>query len=266
MVDIMPRLDSHQSPVETMLREAGETALQWFGKVKPGIKSDGSPLTIADRKAEAVLVAHLTAAFPDDGICGEEGTFIQRSGQNWYVDPIDGTSAFIEGLAHWGPSVARVDGSHVRMGGFFMPRLNEMYLLAPDGTATRNGVTLKQLNDLGPTFEQRDPVLYIPSKLHRYVENIEWKGKCRCLGSIAAHLCLVAAGAAAATLVQPGWRIWDTAAGLGLIQALGGEARRLDGTPVELVAHEGIPFVAGRSDAVHWLTTQERIIPRSRLE
>ena len=262
----MPRPSINQSTIESMLREAGEKALEWFGSAPKEQKSDGSPVTIADRAAEAVLVKHLVAAFPDDSIRGEEGTRISGGPRTWVLDPIDGTSAFLEGLAHWGPSVALLDGSRVCMAGFFMPRLNEMYFFDQAGKSTRNGAPLQQMAQSPLTFQQQDPVLYIPSKLHRYVERVSWPGKCRCLGSVAAHLCLVAAGSAAATLVQPGWRIWDTAAGLALIETLGGEARRLDGALINLVADEGVPFVAGRPDAVNWLIAPTRIIPRSQLD
>jgi fructose-1,6-bisphosphatase/inositol monophosphatase family enzyme len=262
----MPRPDGHLPIVENMLRAAGAQATRWFGRTSAEHKVDGSPVTIADRASEAVLVEHLQAAYPQDGIRGEEGTHIDGGPHVWVVDPIDGTSAFLEGLAHWGPSVARLYGSRVCIGGVFLPRLDELYFFEHGGPAIGNGVILNPMSQLPPTFEQPDPVLYIPSKLHSYVEHVAWKGKCRCLGSVAAHLCLVARGSAAATLVQPGWRIWDTAAGLGLIRAVGGEACRLDGAPIDVVADEGIPFVAGRPEAVRWLTTPGRIIPRSRLD
>ena len=46
----------------------------------------------------------------------------------------------------------------------------------------------------------------------------------------------------------------------------GGRRRRLDGALINLVADEGVPFVAGRPDAVNWLIAPTRIIPRSQLD
>lgn len=61
-------------------------------------KPDMSPVTIADREAEAAMRRHLTQAFPDHGIIGEElGVKNPRSPYQWVLDPIDGTRAYIEG-------------------------------------------------------------------------------------------------------------------------------------------------------------------------
>lgn len=61
-------------------------------------KSDESPVTAADRKAEEVLRAHLLAAFPDCGIIGEEfPPHRPEQKYTWVIDPIDGTRAFITG-------------------------------------------------------------------------------------------------------------------------------------------------------------------------
>ena len=61
-------------------------------------KDDGSPVTIADREAEAVMRELLAARAPDHGVVGEE---LGRTGDGaeivWVLDPIDGTRAFITG-------------------------------------------------------------------------------------------------------------------------------------------------------------------------
>ncbi len=63
------------------------------------MKCDDTPVTAADRRAEEYLRQRIAAAFPDDGILGEElaeqpGT----SGFRWILDPIDGTKSFIHGV------------------------------------------------------------------------------------------------------------------------------------------------------------------------
>lgn len=61
-------------------------------------KSDESPVTAADRKAEQVLRAALSAATPDFGIIGEEFPAHNPDAKYvWVTDPIDGTRAFITG-------------------------------------------------------------------------------------------------------------------------------------------------------------------------
>lgn len=61
-------------------------------------KADASPVTVADRAAEAAIRAQLEAVRPADGIVGEEhGTVRGDSEYLWVIDPIDGTKAFITG-------------------------------------------------------------------------------------------------------------------------------------------------------------------------
>ena len=61
-------------------------------------KDDGSPVTIADREAEAVMREILAARAPDHGVVGEElGRTREGAELVWVLDPIDGTKAFIVG-------------------------------------------------------------------------------------------------------------------------------------------------------------------------
>src|SRR5580692_7168029 len=65
-------------------------------------KSDESPVTIADRECERLIVAELRQAFPEDGLLGEEGAMRESSnGRRWIIDPIDGTRDFIRGTRAW---------------------------------------------------------------------------------------------------------------------------------------------------------------------
>ncbi|KIY92337.1 hypothetical protein MNEG_15624 [Monoraphidium neglectum] len=65
------------------------------------IKTDASPVTIADREAEAAMRALIRAAFPEHGVFGEEHGLELGSGAGadwlWVLDPIDGTKSFITG-------------------------------------------------------------------------------------------------------------------------------------------------------------------------
>ncbi|MDJ0895110.1 MAG: inositol monophosphatase family protein [Alphaproteobacteria bacterium] len=70
-------------------------------------KADDSPVTIADREAEAALRAAIEEAFPDHGILGEEhGETRMDAEYVWVLDPIDGTRAFISGIPMFGTLVA----------------------------------------------------------------------------------------------------------------------------------------------------------------
>ena len=59
------------------------------------LKSDESPVTIADRTIERHLRERIEARFPDHGIFGEEMGIKPGNGLTWIIDPIDGTKSFI---------------------------------------------------------------------------------------------------------------------------------------------------------------------------
>lgn len=225
-----------------------------FRQVSSTEKDDGSPVTEADRAAEAVLVAGISAAYPDDEIRSEEGGGQAGGKRCWYIDPIDGTSAFLEGLAFWGPTVGLVEGGRSRYGALWLPRTGD-YFHCEDGVAFLNDTPLPQLVDRTPTRRQ---ILYTPSRIHAHLR-LDWPGKCRSLGSIAAHLCMVASGSASAALIPGGWHAWDTAGGLALIQSVGAHAETFSGQPLDIEQHAGQPFIAGLPSAIQWLRHPGRL-------
>jgi histidinol phosphatase-like enzyme (inositol monophosphatase family) len=109
-------------------REAGLVTLQFFQRRDLGIelKCDDTPVTAADRQAEQHLRSRIAAAFPTDGILGEEfpehpGT----SGFRWILDPIDGTKSFIHGVPLYSTLVAvEYEGQSV-VGVIRVPALDE---------------------------------------------------------------------------------------------------------------------------------------------
>src|SRR5437870_995177 len=88
-------------------RQAGQLALGYFDTdLTVEWKQDHSPVTVADREAEALLRTTLLGAFPRDGFLGEEsGDTPGTSGFRWIIDPIDGTRSFVRGIPIWGTLV-----------------------------------------------------------------------------------------------------------------------------------------------------------------
>jgi histidinol-phosphatase len=108
---------------------AGQQSLQYMRQgVTAEDKSDDSPVTIADREAEKLFVAGLQAAFPDDGLMGEEGASKEGAGgRRWIIDPVDGTRDFVRKNRLWANLVAlEVDGV-VELGVATFPALDEVY-------------------------------------------------------------------------------------------------------------------------------------------
>lgn len=100
-------------------------------------KSDGSPVTIADRGIEEALRARIEREFPDDGIIGEEfGTRDSRSGFTWVIDPIDGTRAYARGIPIFSTLIAVMQGDRAVAGYASMPVWNECVYAVRRGGCT----------------------------------------------------------------------------------------------------------------------------------
>lgn len=137
-----PRLESDVSKrLETAIgavRRAAPTTLRWFraADLAVDMKDDRSPVTEADRSAEAALRNDLLAAFPRDAFLGEEtGTAAGTSGFEWVVDPIDGTKSFIRGVPLYAMLVGcRHEGRGV-VGVIAIPALDEVVYAGAGGGA-----------------------------------------------------------------------------------------------------------------------------------
>lgn len=111
-----------------LARDAGTIALEHFGSASLGVerKADGSPVTVADRAIERRLRERIAAAFPDDGILGEEeDERHSSSGRRWILDPIDGTVSFAQGVPLFATLIAVEDGGSVTHGVCHLPGLSE---------------------------------------------------------------------------------------------------------------------------------------------
>ncbi len=114
--------------VTEVARLAGATALAFYRSgVDVEHKADGSPVTVADRSAEAAAREWIMRRFPGDGILGEEsGEHHPGAARRWIIDPVDGTKAFIRGVPLWGTLVAVARGEEVLAGAVFIPALDEL--------------------------------------------------------------------------------------------------------------------------------------------
>jgi histidinol phosphatase-like enzyme (inositol monophosphatase family) len=113
---------------QELARRTGSVALRHFrSTLTIEAKSDGSPVTIADRAAEETARQWIEQRFPDDGILGEEfGVSKPSAKRRWLIDPIDGTKTFVRGVPLWGTLVAACAGEQVLAGAAFFPAIDEM--------------------------------------------------------------------------------------------------------------------------------------------
>src|SRR5512143_1840763 len=111
---------------------ASAAALRHFRTgVRVEVKPDRTPVTVADREAEAAALAVIRDAFPGHAVLGEEtGAGAGDAASRWIVDPIDGTRGFTRGGSFWGPLVALEQDGRVVAGAMALPALGETYWAA----------------------------------------------------------------------------------------------------------------------------------------
>jgi myo-inositol-1(or 4)-monophosphatase len=128
------------------VREAGAMARAAFGtKIKTWLKDKSSPVSEVDLAVDALLRRRLGEIAPDAGWLSEEtedDPARLAAVRVWVVDPIDGTRAYIAGQPDWTVSVALVEGHRPRLAALHAPVLDEFFLAAAGGGATRNGVPI----------------------------------------------------------------------------------------------------------------------------
>jgi myo-inositol-1(or 4)-monophosphatase len=113
-------------------------------------KSDNSPVTIADKKAEDVMRELITKHFPEHGILGEEfGSTNENAEYTWILDPIDGTKSFICGAYSFGTLIGLLKNGQPILGVYNHPILNDL-LIGDNLEAVINGnkTSVRNCNDL----------------------------------------------------------------------------------------------------------------------
>lgn len=122
--------DRHQFAV-TLCQEAGVEALSYFsdrGNLSVDQKGAQDWVSEADRNVELLIRARLAEAWPEDGVYGEEhdptpGT----SGFDWVIDPIDGTTNFVNGIPSWTIVLAGVFAGRTEVGVIHDPNAGETF-------------------------------------------------------------------------------------------------------------------------------------------
>jgi histidinol-phosphatase len=123
-----------------LVHRAGRGTLGHFqAGVSVETKADESPVTIADREAEALIRREIAVAYPGEAILGEEEGESGSSSARWVVDPIDGTKSFVCGVPLYATLLAFEVDSVVQLGIAYFPALGEMIYAEVGGGAFCNG-------------------------------------------------------------------------------------------------------------------------------
>ncbi|HEX7003703.1 MAG TPA: inositol monophosphatase family protein [Trueperaceae bacterium] len=109
--------------------EAGRLTLGYFQTdLRTEFKSDDSPVTVADRRAEELIRARIEFRFPTHAMLGEEygDKVAEGATHRWIIDPIDGTKAFMRGVPLYGVLLGLEIEGACAVGVAYFPALDEM--------------------------------------------------------------------------------------------------------------------------------------------
>lgn len=132
---------AHLALAGALADKAGAIIRRYFRSgITVEIKDDDTPVTAADREAEAEMRALIEARFPDHGVLGEEhGRTRPEADYVWVIDPIDGTKSFISGVPLFGVLIALTFKGVPVLGVIDQPILRERWLGAEGRKTTLNG-------------------------------------------------------------------------------------------------------------------------------
>lgn len=140
-------MQERSSAAIDIARQGGALALSYFAEVaslKIVDKGTQDFVSEADQNVELHVRSLIAAQFPEDGIIGEEhAPKPSKSGYHWVIDPIDGTTNFINAIPAWTVVLALVKDDETRVGVIFDPIHEEMFHAVQGGQATLNGAQLR---------------------------------------------------------------------------------------------------------------------------
>ena len=203
------------------------------------IKSDESPLTLADSRADKIITEILTDAFPDIPIVSEEshGDLHSKMADMFFlIDPLDGTKEFINRTGEFTVNIAIILKQRAELGVVFVPTTRELYYRDPDGISYLKSTNADaSLNDNVKiscravdvqNLEVVQSVSHSNPETDAYIAQYNPKNS-RSAGS-SLKFCLLARGCADLYPRLGRTMEWDTAAAHAILKGAGGNVFCLD--------------------------------------
>ena len=198
-------------------REAGAILLKYYGtnlQVECKPEAGFSPVTQADKEADAHLKESLMAAQPSYGWLSEESEDDASRLEKdivWVVDPLDGTKAFINNKSEFSVSIGLVENGKPVAGVIFDPLANHMITAYKGGGVKLNGE--EKANRLHDNLSDALCLTSFTERTQKLWDAYEGEFKMRNNPSMALKLAHVAVGIADFTVTLKPKCEWDTAAG-----------------------------------------------------
>lgn len=224
--------------------EAGDVLLHHYHTAGLNVdrKVDGSPVTAADQEADELIVRQLTQVTPNLPVVSEEsyamGARVDRRGDHWLVDPLDGTKEFIKRNGHFTVNIAFIHQSRPILGIVAAPALDILYAGA-EGKGAWTSVRKESLQSIKVRQPPVEGLTAVVSRSHNEGQELDrFMAKFNIAKQISAgsslKFGLVAAGDADIYPRLGRTMEWDTAAGDAVLRAAGGHVEKIaDGTALQ---------------------------------
>lgn len=223
-------------------REAAAAAAEvivhyWRKGVDVELKSDDTPVTVADREAELAIRRILTAALPEAAIYGEEfGLEGSRDGLLWLVDPLDGTKSFVRRTPFFSTQIALMHAGELVLGVSSAPVYGETMWAQAGGGAWLDGERVR----VAPTASMAQAsistgnvkTLTADARWAALGQMIRDSNRIRGYGDFC-HYHLLARGSLD-LVIESDVNILDVAALAVIVREAGGAFTDLDGAPLTL--------------------------------
>ena len=211
-------------------RDAGNEIMKIYASsIEASYKEDGSPVTLADKAAEYIILKKLKDIAPDILIISEESSMshkLQSASQFFLIDPLDGTKEFLkkDGLGSFTVNIGLIENGIPTLGIVYAPALNRMFF------ASSSSGSFEESNNLIRPIKVRalppSGAVAVASISHRDELTEAWlkDHKIKNTTSIGSSLkfCLVACGEADVYPRFGPTMEWDTAAGDAVLRWAGG--------------------------------------------
>jgi myo-inositol-1(or 4)-monophosphatase len=205
-----------------LARGAGEVLAGYFRRpidVEYKGEHKANPVTAADKDAEEYLRRGIKEAFPDHGILGEEGDSLppKNGAPLWVLDPLDGTTNFVNGLPFYAVSVGVIQSGKPVVGAIFVPSGldadGRVFHARAGGGAFCDGESIGVSENQEPEPQRLTSLPGSFGAMFKVKNRLrQGMGEGRVAGSIAYEMALTAAGTFQYS-VFGSTRIWDVAAG-----------------------------------------------------
>lgn len=206
-------------------------------------KVDSSPVTEADRAAEAVIAAALARIAPGVPVIAEEAAYegrVPETGAEFFlVDPLDGTKEFVRGGNDFTVNIGLIRDCAPVLGIILLPETGKLFWGVAGAGAWRAVVVDGAIVDRQPISVRAapaGPIAVVASRSHRTPETDAYIGRYEVAKLVSAgssmKFCAVASGKADLYPRMGTTMQWDTAAGDAILRAAGGVVVTLDGQPL----------------------------------